>query len=799
VDRKSNSNSGVHVRDGRSERASEIPDDLARVLAELAAAFISVPATQLGPQIEKGVGLIGRFLGADRCAVYRYRDDPEERPIVYEWCADGVAPFKSLLEATPLRHYAWSLGRLRNGEILEFSGLSAIPEEARSEREVFVAADLKSLLLVPLSLGNEVLGSISCGSVSRSGLWANVDHGVLVSIAEMFANALERLRAECERTDRLEFEQMTVRLAAHFISLAPDQIEDGVRRAIAELGRYTGAVRIGVFVLPKPDADYARLLCEWMPDTAPGPVGGEIRVPTPAGGWIRNQVLTRGVHRADRTADMPDEIGDVRDLMLQLKIASGLSFPLVSVRGVFGWLGVSAETSPVPWSEDSHSLFKIFAEIIGNALERLRMQKEIQFRTEFQALLTDFATGFINLPVAEIDDGIVRALERLAAFMDTDRAGIFLFERGGESARLAYEWRAPDTPDAKELLGNIPMGPGSWADEWLMQLRVDELRSVDDIPAEHAVVREILERCGIHSAVYVPLESQERQYGWLSLANSEAWRLPPKEHMGPLKIAAEMFSNAMGRVRREEELEAQRQALAHVHRVGTMNELAAGIAHELHQPLTAVANYASSIKHLSVRSPVDAMRIKELAHETVEQAIRAGDVVHGMRAQTTGELPLRQPYAAHDLVRDALALMTHDLRQLNVVTAFEVPEDLPPVVVRPVHIQQVVVNLLRNAADALALVEDADRRLNIEGRLLPSGEGAVVEISIGDNGPGFPQEQAATLFDQFVSSKQDGLGLGLSISRSLIEAHGGGLSAESDGVNGAVFRFTLPVANESTG
>jgi signal transduction histidine kinase len=771
--------------------------DSAQLLAELASAFISVAAADLELRIERGAALVARFLGADRCQVFRYGDDSSRPPTVYEWCAEGITPFKELLEATPLSKWQWSQKQLAVGEILEFPNLDALPKEAVSERSIFAEAGLKSMFLIPLFVGERVLGAIACGSVRHSGLRSYVDRSILVSIAEIFANGLARLRAEQERAERVEFERLTARLAADFISLAPDRIEDGVRRAVAELGRYAGAARVGVFVLPTSDAEHARLFCEWIPEGAPEFPVEDVVVATPPGGWIRRELLTSRIHRQDRTAELPDEIGDVREMVLALKIHSGLSFPLVSHSKVFGWLGLSAESSPVPWPDDLHSLFKILAEIIANALERLRMHKEIEFRTDLQSLLTEFATGFINLPVEEMEDGVVRALGRLAGFMSTDRAGIFLFEPGGETARLAYEWRAPGTPDSTKLLNEVPTGPGSWARDWIMQNRFKEVRSLDEIPEEHVVVRELFELCAIRNVVYVPIESREESFGWLSLANSEKPRAWPKEHVGLLEVAAEMFASALGKLRYERDLDTQRNAMAQVHRVGTMNELAAGIAHELHQPLTAVANYTNSIKHLSMRSTVDAQQIKSLAEHTAEQAIRAGDVIHGMRAHIAGTSLLREPYAARELVRDALALMTHDFRTLNVITTFEIPSDLPPVVVQPVQIQQVVVNLLRNAADALLQKEGGERRVTIGGRLLEADKGAVVEVSIEDNGPGFRRDQAASLFDQFVSSKHDGLGLGLSISRALIEAHGGGLSAESDGENGAVFRFTLPVANEA--
>jgi len=249
----------------------------------------------------------------------------------------------------------------------------------------------------------------------------------------------------------------------------------------------------------------------------------------------------------------------------------------------------------------------------------------------------------------------------------------------------------------------------------------------------------------------------------------------------------------------EQALREAQAALAHVTRVTTLGEVTASIAHELKQPLTAIVNNASACLNL-LASGQGVDRVPSILARIVTGAERANDIIERVRALAKRSAPEQVEIRPLDLVNDVLALTAADVTARRVSIRTEVPVDLPAVVGDRVELQQVLLNLIVNAMDAMTGVDEAERRLEIRGRrerleALDGGWG--VTISVADCGIGLQPEQTPRLFDAFYTTKPHGMGLGLAISRSIIEAHGGRLWAESNRGPGAIFFFHLPAANRS--
>ena len=258
----------------------------------------------------------------------------------------------------------------------------------------------------------------------------------------------------------------------------------------------------------------------------------------------------------------------------------------------------------------------------------------------------------------------------------------------------------------------------------------------------------------------------------------------------PLAVA--FISYKSGKLTRErkkaiEQSVALREQLAHAARVGTLGEMAAGLAHELNQPLTAMHFEAVAAMELPPEESAAGMR--EALGTIADQALRAGEIVRRMRTFARRGETNRQITDLAPLIEEVLALVAHDLR-LNGITTDERLDPVPPVLVDRIEIQQVLVNLIRNAIEAMAYTAMADRRLTIEMRT----DGRYVRVSVGDSGRGVDPEIAPRLFHPFQSTKPAGLGLGLSISQSLVEAHGGRMGTSVKPGPGAVFYFDLPPA-----
>jgi two-component system, LuxR family, sensor kinase FixL len=244
--------------------------------------------------------------------------------------------------------------------------------------------------------------------------------------------------------------------------------------------------------------------------------------------------------------------------------------------------------------------------------------------------------------------------------------------------------------------------------------------------------------------------------------------------------------------RRIQDLQAE---LLHASRLSVMGQMASTMAHELNQPLTAVMNYLEAGRQLLATGVGDPERISEMIQRAIAQAQRAGEVIRRLRGFVSkGEIE-RRTHSLNQLVEEALALALVGARQRGVRASLDLDPSLPPVLVDPVQIQQVVLNLVRNAIEAM---EEVDRReLVIGTRAIPGQE--LAEVVVADSGPGIAPELADRLFQPFITTKKTGMGLGLSICREIVEAHHGRLSAAPQSSGGTVFRLTLPIAtNEET-
>ncbi|RNF34303.1 PAS domain S-box protein [Paracoccus methylarcula] len=242
------------------------------------------------------------------------------------------------------------------------------------------------------------------------------------------------------------------------------------------------------------------------------------------------------------------------------------------------------------------------------------------------------------------------------------------------------------------------------------------------------------------------------------------------------------------RAESEARLEEIQGELARLSRLNELGEMASTLAHELNQPLSAIANYVQGSRRL-LRNMDGAVvrRLREVLEETAEQSLRAGQIIHHLREFVTGGSTEKKPEDLHKLVEEAGALALVGSREMGLHTVFEFEAGPKLAVVDRIQIQQVLINLMRNAMDAMKGSET--RQLVVRVRHGDAGE---VLVEVSDTGPGVPEEMTRQLFRPFVTSKPGGMGVGLSISKRIIEAHGGKLSMHNNEKGGAVFRFTLP-------
>jgi len=268
---------------------------------------------------------------------------------------------------------------------------------------------------------------------------------------------------------------------------------------------------------------------------------------------------------------------------------------------------------------------------------------------------------------------------------------------------------------------------------------------------------------------------------------------PIESDRGEMLGVGTVVQDITERKKAEERLRQRDAELVHLGRLAAMGELAAGLAHELNQPLYAITNYTTGIAWRMREGTDDAGELNDTMDKVVAQARRAADIIDRLRRAVKKREPNMGPTNLNDLLQGLLKLLDHEIRQNCITVRLDLEQDLPHAFADDIQIQQVAVNLIRNAVDAMRDLPSDQRCLTLTTSVT---DGNTVEVAVGDTGKGLSDESPEKLFDPFFTTKAEGLGMGLSISRTIIQTHKGRIWATSNSPQGTVFRFVLPTAGE---
>jgi PAS domain S-box-containing protein len=286
------------------------------------------------------------------------------------------------------------------------------------------------------------------------------------------------------------------------------------------------------------------------------------------------------------------------------------------------------------------------------------------------------------------------------------------------------------------------------------------------------------------------LSEQKQSEAALRLLNESLERRVKERTFELADANRRLIAEKLERAQTDLRLRNLQNELSHAGSLTAAAQMAAALAHELNQPLTAVLNSVNTAKRLLARGDrADLLTAQEVTDEAAEQALRASAIIRGLRQLVSRAETERRMEVLPAMIEEASALVLNSIAPSPVHSRFVFDDGARHVLVNRVQIQQVIVNLIRNAVEAMA--DQQLREVTVATRAL---EDETIEITVADIGPGIPGDFADQLFKPFVSGKRDGMGLGLSISRSIIEAHDGQLTAAPNPVGGTIFRFTLPSA-----
>ena len=469
--------------------------------------------------------------------------------------------------------------------------------------------------------------------------------------------------------------------------------------------------------------------------------------------------------------------------------------PVLVAGHLYGGLSFGCVRSERTWPDELLGRMRLLAEIFGNALARKRAQEELDHALGFERLATGVLASLLIAGLGDEDRAIELGLQDIALFLGVERAALWQRLPGEGGFRRTHRWLAEDAPVPDDPGGVLAI-PGISAR--LAAGAVVRLARLAELPAEAADLP-ALRALRVRSLLAAPFSVSGEVAGALVVGSAREEREWPEVLIPGMRLLAEVFASldvrrSAERQKRTAEAEAAqwRERLAHLVRVHTVGEMSAALAHEISQPLVAIENYALAARRRAAEESPDPAKVADLLDKIIGQATRAGDVVKRLRGMAKRHDLEPKVIDVERAVRECVEMVRTDCELRDIRLELKLAGELPAVVADEIQIQQVILNLLRNAIDAMdAARPDAPKVITIQTSF--SVEGGV-SVRVADRGSGIAEGDLDRVFEPFYSTKATGLGIGLAICRKIIEAHGGALRALHNPAGGAVFQFTLPVA-----
>jgi signal transduction histidine kinase len=434
------------------------------------------------------------------------------------------------------------------------------------------------------------------------------------------------------------------------------------------------------------------------------------------------------------------------------------------------------------------SLLLLGAGFVRERGGRRRAELSLGERLRFETLLADQVATFSSVSAADVDREIQRALRRIADFLGVDWGSLAEYSHERRTVRITHSWVAEGVDRQPSALGfeELP-----WVVSLLQRGEVVRFSRVDELPEGPAAVdRRTLLAMGIKSQVAVPLIVEGVVVGALAFSTLRAERAWRDEFVQRLRLLGEVFANALSRRRSEMEGQRLRQDLAHVGRVSTIGALTTSLAHELNQPLTAILSNAEAAEQLLDSGAPNLKEVREILQDIAKDDRRATQVIHRLRGLLRKGALEPSSLDINEIIGEVARLVSADAVGRNVSVRLELAPELPPIWGDRVQLQQVVLNLLLNGLDAMQDAGGGDRSLVL--RTVRTGADGV-QVAVRDSGTGIDEADLDQIFQAFYTTKAAGMGMGLTIARAIVEAHGGRLEARNNAAGGSTFSFTLPV------
>jgi signal transduction histidine kinase len=408
-----------------------------------------------------------------------------------------------------------------------------------------------------------------------------------------------------------------------------------------------------------------------------------------------------------------------------------------------------------------------------------------------QRLIAEHSVTRILAEVATVEEATPKILQALCECLGWDLSTLWRIDQEAGVLRCAQMWRQPSVEatqfEAATRTSTFRPGSGLPGQVWASRAPA----CIPDVVHDPTFLRaRIAAREGLHAAFAFPILLGSEVLGVIDFVSREI-RQPDQDLLDMMASVGSQIGQFIERKHAEESLRQTQAELAHVARLTTLGELTASIAHEINQPLGAMVNSANACVRWLAAQNLE--RARQSAMRIVADGQRAGGIITRIRALAKNAPSRKDWLDINDTIRDVLVLAHSEVHRHRVVVETHLAEPVPLVLADRIQLQQVLLNLVINAIEAMSGVDDGPRQLVVQSD--PDTAPGVL-VTVRDSGPGLDPQRLDRLFDAFYTTKPHGLGLGLAISRRIIEAHGGRLWASANVPHGAVFQFTVPRGSE---
>jgi PAS domain S-box-containing protein len=545
---------------------------------------------------------------------------------------------------------------------------------------------------------------------------------------------------------RQRLEQIILNITSRFINLPPEQFKREIIGALRQVGEFVRGDRSYIYLFDSSGTS-ATLEFEWITTGAPATPVELQTVAVLEQDWGM-QLLKQGdpMPISDIEA-LPPSAQPLQEALSSINVASFILVPILLRKQLIGFMGISSSQPRVRWSPDSTALLRLIGEVFANALER-----------------------------KAAEEALAASEERLRVTIDAVADGFYDWDMTTNRVFVSDNWLA---------CRQLPEGENQWdVDTWRASIHPDDQRDFADGVAEHLSGKTCTFECEYR------VQLADGTWRWIL----DRGRVIERDERGTAlrMVGAERdITEQVVSRRRLQEADAH---LAHLARVATMGEIVAGIAHEVNQPLHAAATFANAVTTaLESNDKGSRRRAMRMMGKISAQINRAADIIRRLREFTRPRQVHMARCDINNLVRETAEMLSYEAKRKRIRMEFDLDEFLPGVIGDRIQLQQVIVNLLRNAFEAIE--PNVNRQPLITVRTRREENRVLLEVS--DNGVGLAAgKDAEQLFDAFITTKEEGMGMGLALCRTIVTGHHGRIGGKCNERAGMTFSVLLPVEPE---